>query len=221
MQRVLGGLLLGAAMLVGGCTAPPTETDADQGIQCAADRDCSDGQFCNGIELCLPRSTNADERGCVAPNASPCQDSQTCDATNGTCVTRCELAPDADADGHLAVACGGDDCDDSDPDRFPGNLEVCDDLMHDEDCSPTTFGDLDADSDGWYSAACCNVDGAGTLFCGDDCNDSESTAHPSEAEACDGIDNDCDDAVDEGGRVFYEDRDGDGFGSTAGVSVEA
>lgn len=37
----------------------------------------------------------------------------------------------------------GDDCDDDDPDRYPGNFEICDDDDHDEDCDPTTFGTRD------------------------------------------------------------------------------
>ncbi len=33
---------------------------------------------------------------------------------------------DDDHDGHYAVACGGDDCDDAEPRAFPGATEVCD-----------------------------------------------------------------------------------------------
>lgn len=38
---------------------------------------------------------------------------------------RCEADPDADDDGHNAAECGGDDCDDSRDDVFPGAPEVC------------------------------------------------------------------------------------------------
>ena len=41
--------------------------------------------------------------------------------------------PDDDGDGYADEACGGDDCDDTDPDVSPGAIEVCDNLI-DDDC---------------------------------------------------------------------------------------
>ncbi len=43
---------------------------------------------------------------------------------------------DADADGFVALADGGDDCDDFDPTRFPGAREYCDGKDHDCDGEP-------------------------------------------------------------------------------------
>ena len=54
---------------------------------------------------------------------------------------------DADGDGHGAVACGGDDCDDADPSVFGGSApatEVCD--GQDNDCNGSTDDDLVADA---------------------------------------------------------------------------
>jgi len=42
--------------------------------------------------------------------------------------------PDADGDGFMDPACGGADCDDGDDTAFPGNPEVCGDLI-DNDCA--------------------------------------------------------------------------------------
>lgn len=42
---------------------------------------------------------------------------------------------DADGDGHRDAACGGSDCDDTNPDRHPGAFERCD-ATEDVDCQP-------------------------------------------------------------------------------------
>lgn len=220
MTRLFFVSAVSALLTVTGCGAPAPD-EVDQGTLCVTDVDCTDGVFCNGVERCRPTAADADIRGC-APSATPrCLAVQTCDETSDECITSCADDPDADGDGRDAISCGGDDCDDANANRFPGNPEVCDDLDVDEDCSPSTFGALDSDQDGFVSAACCNVDSTDQLFCGDDCDDSEPTVHPTEAEACDGLDNDCDGEVDEGGRVFYRDADGDGFGDPAGDTREA
>jgi hypothetical protein len=120
---------------------------------------------------------------------------------------------DADGDGSLDVVCGGDDCDDGDPNRFPGRTEVCDTSNRDEDCDDTTFGARDADGDGAPDALCCNTGSDGVAHCGDDCDDASSMRHPGAPEACDSFDNDCDGAVDETvSGMSWPDADGDGFG---------
>jgi len=63
-----------------------------------------------------------------------------------------------------------------------------------------------------------DVDGDG--FTRDvDCDDADAAVFPGADEICDGIDNDCNGTADDdyafGARVFFVDRDGDGFGSTA------
>ncbi|MBI4438227.1 putative metal-binding motif-containing protein [Candidatus Uhrbacteria bacterium] len=48
-----------------------------------------------------------------------------------------------------------------------------------------------------------------------DCNDEDADVNPGQAEVCDGLDNDCDDVVDDGvstPTVYYADADGDDYG---------
>lgn len=62
-------------------------------------------------------------------------------------------------------------------------------------------GDVDFDSDGFT-----RVEG--------DCNDNNSSVNPNAQEICDGVDNNCDEQIDEGLKTtFYEDADGDGYGN--------
>jgi len=95
------------------------------------------------------------------------------------------------------TACGGDDCDDEDDARSPGNAEICDRDDVDENCDLTTFGHRDADGDGWPDARCCNR-GDRRDQCGNDCDDELAGMHPTAVEACDSVDNDCDGAADDG-----------------------
>lgn len=118
-----------------------------------SDAYCSDGVYCNGTERCAPGNPAADERGCV-PGAPPCREGERCNEVQDRCHTiACEV-PDADGDGHTAIACGGDDCDDTDPDRSPSLTEICDAQGNDEDCDTSTVGDRDDDGDGFIDARC-------------------------------------------------------------------
>lgn len=128
----------------------------------------------------------------------------------------CEVSPDQDRDGAESAGCGGTDCDDTDAARYPGGVELCDAANVDEDCNPTTYGTRDADGDGHIDVACANVRASGVLDSGDDCDDSRAFVNPGMPEICDGLDNDCDGAIDEGAQVtMYVDADGDGHGDAA------
>jgi len=187
-------VLLGACGGSGG-----GEPDATTG--CADDAECDDGLFCNGQERCVGSI-------CV-PTPSCVSDLQTCDEALDRCFTDCDATADADGDGARAIECGGNDCDDANPDRRPGAVEVCDVAGVDEDCDPSTYGFRDMDGDGLGDAACCNGD-----ECGRDCDDGDAAVSPRSPESCNGFDDDCDGSVDEGVLVeFYVDADGDGFGA--------
>ncbi|MFO0685430.1 MAG: putative metal-binding motif-containing protein [Sandaracinus sp.] len=236
LDRRLLLLALALTPFAPGCGSP-TPTDVDGGSdggppidapECSTATDCDDGLFCNGAESCTAGR-------CVAGAPQRCDDGISCtvDACSEELRTCLHRAPDSDGDGSGDASCLdetgtalGDDCDDTDGNRFPGNAEVCDPAHHDEDCVATTYGAIDADGDGFESDQCCN----GTA-CGDDCNDGRRDAHPGATEVCNLLDDDCDAMTDEGVTVtVYTDADFDGDGdrdatamqacaSTAGVSV--
>lgn len=186
-------------------------------VACEDDSECSDTNACNGIETCV-------EGYCSPGDPVKCNDKvdctrDFCDPVDGSCF---HVAPDNDGDGHEAGNCVdgednplGDDCDDADNNRFPGNAEVCsaDDPGHDEDCDPQTYGDRDLDGDGHHDQICFNESDSGEITRGLDCNDGVRTIGPNNTEACDGFDNNCDGRTDEDLTIKgYRDLDGDGIG---------
>lgn len=178
--------------------------------RCVTDADCDDGLFCNGEETCRFDGT------CDPANEFPCLAGEACAEDRRTCG-ECALAPDADGDGFDGIACGGADCDDNDPNRYPGNTEVCDPDDYDEDCDRTTFGERDVDGDGYIDSACCN-DGR----CGRDCDDLRRETNPMSQEICNGLDDDCNGDVDEDVAIeMYPDVDRDLFGEAGGETVLA
>jgi hypothetical protein len=95
------------------------------------------------------------------------------------------------------------DCDDEDPRFNPGADE--------DDCTDPTDYNCDgldpfddADADGF--PAC------------EECDDADRDVSPGAAEVCNGVDDDCDDEVDDDpidAEIWYADADGDGFGDAA------
>lgn len=194
-----------------GCGDDDGATDAAMDASgCETDEACDDGTYCNGAERCAPDDPESDGRGCLA-GLPPCPDDMGCSEEEARCVTLDCTDPDRDGDGADSVDCGGSDCDDMDPGRYPGNLEICDPENVDEDCDERTFGVRDLDMDDEPDASCCNGE-----VCGTDCDDTRAGVNPTATEACNDRDDDCDGAVDEGAlAVFTEDADGDGHGSAA------
>ncbi len=201
-----------------GETPPP----ADTGPQCESDRGCDDGDYCNGTERCLPGSAEAGPNGC-APGAPPCDEAtEICDEAADRCtLDECNDGGDADGDGDARIACGGNDCDDTNGMVYSTAQEVCDAMGVDEDCEPATIRsetpgleDGDADDDGFVDDACFNTRPDGTENRGRDCDDGAADVNPGiTLDGCNGVDDDCDGMIDEDpDRTFYEDVDGDGFG---------
>lgn len=81
------------------------------------------------------------------------------------------------------------ECDDNDA----CTNEECDSWTGQCVYSPTTF-DLDGDG---YRAPRPGKHHSDPDACGDDCNDASAAAHPSATEICDGVDNNCNDIIDE------------------------
>jgi hypothetical protein len=153
--------------------------------------------------------------------------------------------PDADGDGRGAAAgavtqCAqppgtspwGDDCDDADAERFPGNVETCDGADQDcdglvDDADPDLAASRhhpDQDGDGFGDPtrpviAC--VAPPGHVADATDCDDRLAAVFPGAPETCDLLDDDCDGLVDEvdpdlvGAPALHRDADLDGFGDPA------
>ena len=163
---------------------------------CATNAECQDSTFCNGAERCAPTEAGADMNGCVVATEPRCMASQTCDEGRAMCLTECDIEPDADNDTHNAVACGGDDCDDSIATVFPGAMEVCDGV--DQNCvmGPDEGFNVGSTCDPVGSCGIGVVECLPSLLsgCSTGPGGTQSQVMP---EICNALDEDCDGAFDE------------------------
>jgi hypothetical protein len=129
-----------------------------------------------------------------------------------------EVLVDLDGDGYFS----DEDCDDNSNAIYPQAEEICDGL--DNDCDEEVDEDvleqfyLDSDGDGFGD------DDVIEMGCeapdnyvpnGNDCDDQDVYSFPGAIEICDGLDNDCDEVVDEDVlNYFFQDADGDGVGTS-------
>ena len=169
--------------------------------------------------------------GCPASQEQECSDALDndgdgfVDCDDDDCSSDEQCVNDADGDGFVAEAQGGDDCDDGDAEVHPGATEYCD--GEDNDCDGSVDGEavdmttwfLDADGDGFGQAstikeACDQPEGYAAV--GTDCDDAAASVNPSADEVCDGTDNNCDGVTDEDDAIdaptWYPDEDSDGYG---------
>jgi alpha-tubulin suppressor-like RCC1 family protein len=164
-------LQIGVALVTAACACEEPMRVPDAGVPdagvCASDLDCDDGLSCNGRERCRPLDPSAGASGCIVPTS--CDGGADCDECIDASTVREDAGVcDSDRDGHDAIACGGDDCDDADRARFPGNPERCEGTLadgrpladHDEDCDPCTVSgpvpDGDLDDDRYVARTCRN-----------------------------------------------------------------
>ena len=123
-----------------------------------------------------------------------------CIDSDGDGFDTCDAGHPYDTDGLPA------DCDDNDPDTYPGATEYCNgkdnncDGLVDNGAMDAVIYYRDQDGDGWgnsdiYIYSCFPVDGY--VAQGGDCNDSDPEIHPGAEEICDGKDNNCDGFIDE------------------------
>ncbi len=148
---------------------------------CKTNNDCNrNAKYCDVIQRCYKNKCINSRKRCTNSARPICNEQKRrCEAATVTSIVvtpisavDCTNHPDRDGDGSIDVRCGGDDCDDNDYNRYPGNVEVCDAQDKDEDCNPHTFGRRDGDKDGQIDIACCNTASNGGKYCGRDCDDS-------------------------------------------------
>ena len=119
------------------------------------------------------------------------------------------------------------DCNDNSGSVYPGANESCNSI--DDDCDGQTDENVqttyyqDSDNDGYGHSAsttlACSVP-SGYAANNTDCDDGAGTVYPGASESCNSIDDDCDGQTDENVQTtYYQDLDGDGYGTTSGTTL--
>jgi len=189
--------------------------DADPNTYSGATEIC-DGvdNDCNGsIDEGATGCNDNDGDGYPAGAGADCNDSnaavypgaaEVCNSTDDDCdgtVDEGTNCYDDDGDGQTEDA---GDCDDTNPNTNSSATEICD--LQDNNC------DGSIDESGWAppASSCADNDGDGDGYSGadGDCDDTNAAVSPGAAEACDGIDNNCDGTIDEGTECYDDDGDG-------------
>ncbi len=163
-------------------------------------------------------------RSCTADGLTPCEgpvpEAELCDGADNDCDGTVDDLPPGDAclldnehgtcPGSWVCQSGTLVCEGQMPaaEACDGADNDCDGKVDEKDavgCFPV-HPDLDGDGFGSTAGHCACQLPPGHVPNDLDCSDGDAGIHPGAAELCDGVDNDCDGAVDEGC-----DQDGDGF----------
>jgi PKD repeat protein len=165
---------------------------APSSAQVCTDND-GDGFFIEGQANCGTPVDCDDYDSNVHPGAA-----RICDGKDSNCDGRLDSKNDVDNDGDGIPKCL-QDCNDNDPNNYPGNIENCTD-KRDNDCDNQTDAadfdcsdciDYDGDGYGANGDASCRKSGI-------DCNDSSPVVYPGANDSnCDSVDNDCDGTPDD------------------------
>ena len=144
-------------------------------------------------------------------------------ATAASTITACDQP--------AGFAATDDDCDDTAASVYPGADETCNGIDDDCDTEVDEAGAVDgtpyypdADGDGFGDLAAsptgyCSSPGDGWSDTNSDCDDTDAGINPDADEVCGGADEDCDGTVDEADAIdatlWYQDTDGDGYGTVS------
>ncbi len=218
------------------CACSPAAISVGAETTCAVS---SEFGVCNGTRKCDVSGLTACSAPVPAPESCSNGIDDNCDGgTDDEGALGCKAYfVDQDGDGTGASSMAGKclcaptglytattatDCDDTTKAVNTGAKEICNDV--DDDCDGLTDEGCDDDGDGWCDVNVVVIGAPAICVNGKkDCDDTVGAVHPGQSEQCgNGLDDDCDGLTDAGTSAancvpFYEDSDGDGYGTVDSI----